>query len=86
MSARAAAWAIFATGLVVLFVLGVFVMFLAGQANTGCDQSFGPEQPHPAYCESEALKTLLVLLPALLGLLYVVGSVVGIIVAGTKRW
>lgn len=86
MSSRAAAWGIFATGLVVLFVLGVFVMFLAAQATTGCDQSFGPEMTHPGYCEVPALKSLVLFLPLLLGLLYVVGSVVGIIVLAKRRW
>ena len=61
-------------------------MFLSAQATTGCDQSFGPEMTHPAYCDSDVTRSLVLFLAPLLGLVYIVGSVVGIIVARNSRW
>ena len=86
MSNPATAWGLFVVGLVSLFVMGFFVMFLGAQAATGCDQFFSPEQTHPAFCDSPVTRSLLVFLPLILGAVYVVGSVVGIILLKGSRW
>lgn len=67
-------------------LVGFFVMFLAAQASSGCSQSFGPEMTHPGFCEVPVLKSLVVFLPPILGVFYIVGSVVGITVFAKRRW
>ena len=86
MSNRVNAWLVFGLGFIVLFVFGFFTMFLAAQSSTGCDQSFGPEMTHPAFCGSGFTRTLVPLLPLIAGTVYVVGSIVGIVLLrGSRR-
>lgn len=82
---RVVTWSGFALGLLVLLVLGFVTMFLAGQAASGCDQSFGPGQVHPAFCDSAVMRSLVVLLPLIVVGVYVGGSIVGIVLLRRSR-
>ena len=86
MPDRVVAWTFFALGLVLLVVIGFFTMFLAGQASTGCDRSFGAEMTHPAFCDSPVTRRLVVFEPLIAVVLYVAGSIVGIVKLSGSRW
>ncbi|CAN5142807.1 hypothetical protein BH11ACT5_BH11ACT5_04670 [soil metagenome] len=86
MSSRFAAWTAFALGLVVLIVLGFVTMFFVAQGVTGCGRTFGGGMENPAYCDSEATRSLLLFGPIIAVAVYTVGSIVGIILWGRTRW
>ena len=83
MSNRATAWTLFAIGLALLVFVGFFVMFLFAQASSGCDLKY---LQHPAFCDLELTRRLVVLEPVIAVAIYVVGSVVGIILLKASRW
>ena len=86
MSSRFAAWTAFALGLVVLVVLGLVTVFFVGQGVSGCGQSFGGGMQHPAFCDSELTRSLLLFAPVIAVGVYAIGSVVGILLLRRSRW